>query len=72
MYAQEAASSLTDPTPFAQPPFPSDERQRQSDAAFAQAIPDCTPLFNAASNRNYVPFQNAVLTLIDIVKHQCS
>lgn len=68
LYAHEAGSTLTDPATFAPSPFPSVEHQQQCDSAFAQRVPDLMALLHAAVNRDYNPFQMALMLLIDLTR----
>ena len=72
LYQQEPGTRLTDPAPFAPSPFPSAEHKQQSDTAFAQLVPDLSSLLDAAINRDYTQFQNALLALMDIAHHHCT
>lgn len=68
LYHLETGGQLTAPAPFAAPPFPSEDHRKNSEAAFTQAVPDLMTLLDSAVNRDYVPLQTAVKTLIATVR----
>jgi len=64
-YVTAQGGRLTDPHPFAASPFASRQQQEECDRAFAAVVPDLDRLIDAAVNRDYVPFQEALMLLID-------
>ena len=65
LYTSSVGGTLTDPHPFAPSPFRSRLQHALCDRAFVAAVPDLKWLLDAAVNRNYVPFQDALLILIE-------
>ena len=65
LYTSSLGGTLTDPHPFAPSPFRSRLQHALCDRAFVAAVPDLTCLLDSAVNRNYVPFQDALLILIE-------
>ena len=66
LYDRVYNRKLTDPYTFAPDPFPSDANRVQCDLEFSQHVPDLSVLLDAAVNRNYTPFQEALCQLIQI------
>ena len=68
MYEEFYNTKLKDPTTFAPSPFSTEEAKRRCDAEFAQSVPNLCGLLDAAVNREFKPFQEALLKLIDLTR----
>ncbi|XP_028515792.1 uncharacterized protein LOC114575330 [Exaiptasia diaphana] len=69
MYTQELGTSLHQFCSFASSPFQTEEKEKEVEIQFSRLIPDMGCLLNSAMNNQYSPMQNALLTLINITKH---
>lgn len=67
-YDREARSSLTRVSAFGRNPFQSAEDQEAVDRQFSTQCPDICSLFESAVNFQHAQYQNALKTLIDIVR----
>ena len=72
LYEASNNSTLTRPHLFAPSPFSSVAAEEGFETAFAEFTPDLTPLMDCAVNRNYAPFQQSLLHMIELSKHHCS
>ena len=68
MYEEFYNTKLKDPTTFAPSPFSTEEAKMRCDAEFAQSVPNLCALLDAAVNRDFKPFQEALLKLIDLTR----
>ncbi|XP_076120765.1 uncharacterized protein LOC143101347, partial [Alosa pseudoharengus] len=68
-YQQDVGSSLTRTPCFAMDPFSTDEDKILAEDRFAEYCPDITILYDSVVNHDYGPFQNALLSLINITQH---
>jgi len=71
LYRQQFGGTLTDPSYFANSPFRSDAEAQLCNTQFSRHVPDLTTLLDSAVNRNYVPFNNALLKLIELTQNIC-
>ena len=73
LYTQEIGGVLSEPRPFAQSPFTSEQEENRADALFFENINhDISALLNHAVNRNYEPFKNALVCMIDMTRRICA
>jgi len=71
LYRQQFGGTLTDPSDFANSPFRSDAEAQLCNTQLSRHVPDLTTLLDSAVNRNYVPFNNALLKLIELTQNIC-
>ena len=69
-YGQEAGRALTNPHPFAPAPYTDDAQRHACEDEFRQQIPDLTLALDEAVNFHFRPIQDAVQSLITIVRRR--
>ena len=67
-YRHEAGRRLTDPRPFAVPPYADEDERHRCEAEFHRQIPDIARLLDEAVNMRYDPMQHAVNSLRAIIR----
>lgn len=67
-YQNDTGSSLTRLSCFGADPFSTEEDKIAAEDQFAETYADISVLFDCVVNHNPVPFQEAVLKLIDITR----
>lgn len=68
MYEQDVGSSLTRVSCFGTDPFSTEEDKVSAEQLFAEEYPDISVLLDNVVNYNFVPFQDALLYLINITQ----
>lgn len=68
MYQQDVGSSLTRVSCFGTDPFSTEEDKISAEQLFAEQYPDISVLLDNVVNYNFVPFQDALLDLINITQ----
>ncbi len=68
VYQQDVGSSLTRVSCFGTDPFSTEENKISAEQRFAEEYPDISVLLDNMVNYNFVPFQDALLYLINITQ----